>query len=466
MENQPRTLGELKRSGYRPLSVKAEMRKNLIRKMLDREPLFPGIFGFEETVIPQIQNAILAGQDMIFLGERGQAKTRLIRGLTSLLDPRIPYVEGSEINDDPLHPISRYAKDIVAHKGNDTPIAWLARDERYGEKLATPDVTTPELIGEVDPIKVAEGRYLSDELVIHYGLVPRTNRGIFCINELPDLSEKLQVGLFNIMQERDIQIRGFRVRLPLDICVVASANPEDYTNRGRIITPLKDRYGAQVRTHYPKNIVVEINIMDTERSPLLDGEGYRIAVPQFMKEIIAETTGLAREHADINQRSGVSVRMSIANYESLISNALRRTILLREDEVVPRISDLLSVIPSSSGKIELETVEEGKEAQVIEDLLKKAVKKVFNRHFKPEDFTEFLRHFADGVSFEVSDTMPTVVYSQKVRSLAGLTNAMKRLNGSESPATVASALEFILEGLHLNKKLNKKMVEGEISYWG
>ena len=466
MENKPRTLGELKRSGYRPQSVKAELRKNLIRMMLDREPLFPGIFGFEETVIPQIQNAILAGQDMIFLGERGQAKTRLIRSLTSLLDPWIPYVEGSEINDDPFQPISRYAKDLVMQKGDETPIAWLSRDDRYGEKLATPDVTTPELIGEVDPIKVAEGRYLSDELVIHYGLVPRTNRGIFCINELPDLSEKLQVGLFNIMQERDIQIRGFRVRLPLDICVVASANPEDYTNRGRIITPLKDRYGAQIRTHYPKNVAIEINIMDTERSPLLDGEGYSITVPQYMKEIIAETTSLAREHTDINQRSGVSVRMTIANYESLIGNALRRTILLREDEVVPRISDLLSIIPSSSGKIELETVEEGKESQVIEDLIKKAVKKVFNQHFKPEEFSEFLRNFSDGVSCEVSDTMPTAVYNQKVRSLAGFTPAIKRLNNSESPAAMASALEFILEGLHLNKKLNKKMMEGEISYWG
>jgi magnesium chelatase subunit I len=360
---QPKTLGELKRSGYKPLSVKAELRKNLIRKMLDREPLFPGIFGFEETVIPQVQNAILAGQDMIFLGERGQAKTRLIRSLTSLLDPEMPYVEGSEINDDPFAPISRYAQDMVAKHGDDTPIAWLPRNDRYGEKLATPDVTTPELIGEVDPIKVAEGRYLSDELVIHYGLVPRTNRGIFCINELPDLSEKLQVGLFNVMQERDVQIRGFRVRLPLDICVVASANPEDYTNRGRIITPLKDRYGAQIRTHYPKQIDVEIDIMEAEHSPLLASDGYRITVPQFMKEIIAETTSMAREHADINQRSGVSVRMSIANYESMIGNALRRTILLREDEVVPRISDLSSIIPSSSGKIELETVEEGKEGR-------------------------------------------------------------------------------------------------------
>jgi len=463
---QPKTLGELKRSGYKPLSVKAELRKNLIRKMLDREPLFPGIFGFEETVIPQVQNAILAGQDMIFLGERGQAKTRLIRSLTSLLDPEMPYVEGSEINDDPFAPISKYAQDMVAKHGDDIPIAWLARDDRYGEKLATPDVTTPELIGEVDPIKVAEGRYLSDELVIHYGLIPRTNRGIFCINELPDLSEKLQVGLFNIMQERDVQIRGFRVRLPLDICVVASANPEDYTNRGRIITPLKDRYGAQIRTHYPKQIDIEINIMDAEHSPLLMSDGYRITVPQFMKEIIAETTSMAREHADINQRSGVSVRMSIANYESMLANALRRTILLREDEVVPRISDLSSIIPSSSGKIELETVEEGKEGQIIDELVKKAVKKVFGKHFRSDDFASFLQNFTSGHSLEVSDTMPTAVYSQKSRGLGGLHEAFQRLEMLESAATMASALEFILEGLHLNKKLNKKVLEGEISYWG
>jgi magnesium chelatase subunit I len=463
---QPKTLGELKRSGYKPLSVKAELRKNLIRKMLDREPFFPGIFGFEETVIPQVQNAILAGQDMIFLGERGQAKTRLIRSLTSLLDPEMPYVEGSEINDDPFMPISKYAQDMVAKHGDDTPIAWLSRDDRYGEKLATPDVTTPELIGEVDPIKVAEGRYLSDELVIHYGLIPRTNRGIFCINELPDLSEKLQVGLFNIMQERDVQIRGFRVRLPLDICVVASANPEDYTNRGRIITPLKDRYGAQIRTHYPKQIDIEIDIMDAERSPLLVSDGYRITVPQFMKEIIAETTSMAREHTDINQRSGVSVRMSIANYESMIGNALRRTILLREDEVVPRISDLSSILPSSNGKIELETVEEGKEGQIIEELIKKAVKKVFSKHFRSEDFASFLQNFTSGHSLEVSDTMPTAVYSQKARGMGGLHEALQRLEMLESAATMASALEFILEGLHLNKKLNKKVLEGEISYWG
>jgi len=464
--SKPKTLGELKQSGYKPLSVKAEMRKNLIQKMLDREPLFPGIFGFEETVIPQIQNAILAGQDMIFLGERGQAKTRIIRSLTSLLDPEIPCVAGSEINDDPLHPISQYAKNLIAEHGDETPIDWIGREERYGEKLATPDVTTPELIGEVDPIKVAEGRYLSDELVIHYGLVPRTNRGVFCINELPDLSEKLQVGLFNIMQERDVQIRGFRVRLPLDIFVVASANPEDYTNRGRIITPLKDRYGAEVRTHYPKQIAVEMNIMEAERSPLLDSDVYQITVPQYMKEIVAETTALAREHADINQRSGVSVRMTIANYETMISNALRRTLLLREDEVVPRISDLPSIIASSSGKIELETVEEGKEGEIVSELIKKAVQKVFNRYAKAEDFADFTDHFTDGRSVEVSDTMPTAIYSQHVRENKDLSKVLNRLAQNGSPALVASALEFILEGLHLNKQLNKKVIEGEITYWG
>ena len=464
--NRIDTLGKLKEAGYKPLGVKAEMRKNLIQKMLDREPLFPGIHGFEDTVIPQVQNALLAGQDMIFLGERGQAKTRLIRSLTSLLDPWVPYVEGSEINDDPLNPISKYAVELLNKEGDDTPIAWLPRDDRYSEKLATPDVTAPELIGEVDPIKVAEGRYLSDELVIHYGLVPRTNRGIFCINELPDLSEKLQVGLFNIMQERDVQIRGFRARLPLNICVVASANPEDYTNRGRIITPLKDRYGAEIRTHYPKNIAIEIDIMEAERSPLLDGDSFQVTVPQFMKEIVAEITNLARHHGDINQRSGVSVRMSIANYESLISNALRRALLLREEEAVPRISDLPALLPSSNGKIELETIEEGKEGDVITDLTRQAVRNVFNHNFDLPALSDLLEYFGLGQSLEVSDTMPTAAYQQKAREVTGLTKPMQRLGCAKSPALTASGLEFILEGLHLNKKLNKKVIEGEISYWG
>src|SRR2546422_148767 len=452
---QPKTLGELKRSGYKPLSVKAELRKNLIRKMLDREPLFPGIFGFEETVIPQVQNAILAGQDMIFLGERGQAKTRLIRSLTSLLDPEMPYVEGSEINDDPFAPISRYAQDMVAKHGDATPIAWLPRDDRYGEKLATPDVTTPELIGEVDPIKVAEGRYLSDELVIHYGLIPRTNRGIFCINELPDLSEKLQVGLFNIMQERDVQIRGFRVRLPLDICVVASANPEDYTNRGRIITPLKDRYGAQIRTHYPKQIVIEVGIMEQERNTFVD-EGITTIVPGYMKEVLAELSQLARRSPEISQRSGVSVRVTVSNYENLVSSALKRSLRTGETTVVPRISDLPAVIASTAGKIELESVGDISEERVIERLVQRSVLNVFNRTFSLAEFDSLLAAFGRGATMHVSSTQASGEYVKQALQIPGMKGAVAKLGASGNPAAVAAAVEFVLEGLHLNRKLNKE----------
>src|ERR671922_1714654 len=459
---QPRTLGELKRSGYKPLSVKAELRKNLIRKMLDREPLFPGIFGFEETVIPQVQNAILAGQDMIFLGERGQAKTRLIRSLTSLLDPMIPYVEGSEINDDPFAPISKYAQDMVAKHGDDTPIAWLSRDDRYGEKLATPDVTTPELIGEVDPIKVAEGRYLSDELVIHYGLIPRTNRGIFAINELPDLSEKIQVGLFNIMEERDLQIRGFKIRLPLDVYIVASANPEDYTNRGRIITPLKDRYGAEIRTHYPTMIEEEMTIMETERKKF-DDTPYKVTVPKFMKEIVADLTDSAWRSPEINQRSGVSVRMSISNYETLISNALRRAIVLNEKDVVPRVSDLPYLFASTTGKIELESIEEGREKHIVDDLIKKAIRKVFNRSLKVDTFRKFIERFKGGSAIEVSDMMVAQEYSRIVGEHGDLMDGVIALGSFDNATAVASAVEFILEGLHLNDKLNKETLEGRRS---
>src|SRR5262245_5822590 len=460
---QPKTLGELRQSGYKLLSVKAELRKNLIRMMLDREPLFPGIFGFEETVITQVQNAILAGQDMIFLGERGQAKTRLIRSLTSLLDPEIPYVEGSEINDDPFAPISRYAQDMVAKHGDDTPIAWLPRDERYGEKIATPNVTTADLIGEIDPIKVAEGRYLSDELVIHYGLIPRTNRGVFAINELPDLSEKIQVGLFNIMEERDLQIRGFKIRLPLDVYIVASANPEDYTNRGRIITPLKDRYGAEIRTHYPTAIDEEISIMETERKRF-DSAPYRVTVPTFMKEIVAELTDSARRSPEINQRSGVSVRMSISNYETLISNALRRAIVLNENDAVPRVSDLPYLFASTTGKIELESIEEGREKAIVDDLIKKAVRKVFNRSLKVDTFRKFIERFKGGSAIEVSDMMVAQEYSRIVGEHGDLMDGVITLGSFDNATAVASAVEFILEGLHLNDKLNKETVEGRRSY--
>src|SRR6266550_4739795 len=304
------TLGELRASGYRSRSVKEELRQNLIRRLEANEPKFEGIVGFDETVVPQVENALLSGQDIIFLGERGQAKTRLARTLPSLLDELLPVVAGCEINDDPLKPICWKCRAVLADFGDDTPIEWLPRDRRYGEKLATPDITIADLIGEVDPIKIAEGRYLSDELTLHYGLIPRINRGIVAINELPDLAERIQVGLLNILEERDVQIRGFVVRLPLDLFVVASANPEDYTSRGRIITPLKDRLGSQIRTHYPRTLDHEIAIVRQEKQRFEAGDEPAIAVPPFIEELLAELTHLARRSPEISQRSGVSVRVT------------------------------------------------------------------------------------------------------------------------------------------------------------
>ena len=458
-----RTLGELAKQGYKVLSVKEEMRKNLIAKLSRKDPLFPGIVGYDQTVIPQIVNAILAGQDIIFLGERGQAKTRIIRSLVNFLDEQVPVIEGSEVNDNPFDPISMHGRQIVQERGAQSPIAWLPREQRYGEKLATPDVTTADLIGEIDPIKVAEGRYLSDELVIHYGLIPRTNRGIFAINELPDLSEKIQVGLFNIMEERDLQIRGFKIRLPLDVYIVASANPEDYTNRGRIITPLKDRYGAEIRTHYPTMIEEEITIMEAERT-IFNDSPYKVTVPKFMKEIVAELTDSARRSPEINQRSGVSVRMSISNYETLISNALRRAIMLDETNVVPRVSDLPYLYASTTGKIELESIEEGREKQIVDDLIKKAVRKVFNRNLKVDNFRKFIERFKSGAAIEVSDMMAAPDYSRIVGEYNDLMDGVVALGSFDNATAVASAVEFILEGLHLNDKLNKEMVEGRRSY--
>jgi len=305
---QPKTIGELRASSYQVVPIRHELRNNLIAKIRSEEIVFPGIIGFDQTVIPQLENAILAGQDVILLGERGQAKSRLIRSLTNLLDEYIPKIAGCEINDNPYAPICRACLDLVAEQGDETEIEWLVPEDRYSEKLATPDISIADLIGEIDPIKVAEGRHLSDELVIHYGLVPRTNRGIFCINELPDLAERIQVGLFNLMEERDVQIKGYRIKLPLDIYVVSTANPEDYTNRGRIVTPLKDRYGSQIHTHYPKTNEDEMVIMEQERSRFPDED--RVVVPDYMKEILAEITAQARQSSEINQRSGVSVRVT------------------------------------------------------------------------------------------------------------------------------------------------------------
>ena len=448
----PGTIGELRASGYQVIPVREEMRKNLIAKIKSEEIVFPGIIGFEHTVIPQLENAILAGQDVILLGERGQAKSRVIRSLVTLLDESIPKIADCEINDNPYAPVCRVCRDKIAADGDETGIQWLSRDERYSEKLATPDISIADLIGEIDPIKVAEGHYLSDELVIHYGLVPRTNRGIFCINELPDLAERIQVGLFNLMEERDVQIKGYRIRLPLDVYVVSTANPEDYTNRGRIVTPLKDRYGSQIHTHYPKTIEDEIAIMDQERTRFPDEDS--MVIPDYMKEILAEITSQARESSEINQRSGVSVRVSISNYETLLGNALRRSIIHGDQWVCPRTSDLPYIVASFSGKIELETFEEGRESRVTDDLTRRAVLRIFGSRFDVDQLDRIVTAFDMGHTAKTSSEKPAAEYMALLEEVDGLADAVKQLTSDERAEVVASAVDFILEGLHLNRRLN------------
>jgi magnesium chelatase subunit I len=460
--NQPRTVGELRQSGWTRKSVKQELRDNLIAGLRKDERFLPGIVGYDETVVPQIENAILSGQDVIFLGERGQAKTRIARLLVGLLDETVPALAGCEINDDPLAPICQACRLRVAEEGDKAEIAWVPRDRRYGEKLATPDITIADLIGEVDPIRVAEGRYLSDELTIHYGLLPRTHRGIFALNELPDLAERIQVGLLNIMEERDVQIRGYKVRLPLDLYVVASANPEDYTNRGRIITPLKDRFGSQIRTHYPKTLEHEIAIMEAERTEF-PVDGIRTLSPDHMKQIVAELTHLARKASEISQRSGVSVRVSICNYENLLSNALKRAVRLGEREAAPRVSDLGAIVASTSGKIELETVGDTSEDKILGRLLQKAILNVFNRNFAGPELESVVKVFEGTLAIQVADDMPAAEYVRQVAELPPLRSLAQKLGATE-PATLASAVEFVLEGLHLSKKLNKDAKAGAARY--
>lgn len=462
-KKKAKTIGELKAARYQPVSIREEMRRNLLSMIKKKEVVFPGIIGFDDTVIPQILNAIISGQDIIFLGERGQAKSRIMRELVNLLDEEVPVIRDCEINDNPFAPICMACREKLIHQGDETEISWLSRQDRYGEKLATPDISISDLIGDVDPIRVAEGRYLSDELTMYYGLVPRTNRGIFCINELPDLSEKLQVGLFNLMEERDVQIRGYRIRLPLDILLVASANPEDYTNRGRIITPLKDRYGAQIRTHYPTTLEDEITIVEEERRKFTE-DGISYLIPDYMKEVIAEVTFLARRSPDINQRSGVSVRTSIANYETLISNAIRRAVTLGEKLAVPRISDLAYIHSSTSGKIELESFEDTKEEKIIDDLIRKAVIRIFNNYYQISDLEDLILQFGGGFNVAVSDMMASKTYVKTAKEMMGLDTVIKVLTDSEKPEEIAAAMEFVFEGLHLNKRLNKARTDGKTVY--
>ncbi len=456
------TLGELRDTGYKPRTVREELHCNLVRKIEAGEVLFPGIIGYQDTVVPELENALLAGQNVIILGERGQAKSRLIRAMTSLLDAETPVVAGSELHDDPLSPVGPAAIRLVAEQGDLTPVAWLPRLARYGEKLATPDVSMADLIGDVDPIKVAEGRYLSDEFTVHYGLVPRTNRGIFCINELPDLPERIQVALFNLMQERDIQIKGYSIRLPLDMLVFATANPEDYTNRGRIITPLKDRFGAQVRTHYPRSLADEQAIVEQERARFPDGDA-RVSVPDYMADVVAEISALARRSPDLNQRSGVSVRVSIANYETLRSAALKRALRLSEKTGSPRITDLPAISSSMRGKIELESVEEGREAAIIEELTKRAVLSVFNRKFPGPELEALVSLFDEGLGVSIGAAMPSADYVRLRDTVKGLRAGVEPL-GAKTPSEVAAAVEFVLEGLHLNRRLNRDRVDGGYSY--
>ena len=470
--DRPHTLGDLKQAGYRPESVKDELRRNLIARLRTGEPLCPGIMGYDETVFPHIVNAILSRHDVLLLGLRGQAKTRLLRQLVNFLDDAVPVVAGSEINDDPLAPISHYARELIGAKGDETPIEWVGRDRRYTEKLATPDVTIADLIGEIDMIKHAEGRYLSSEATLHFGLIPRANRGIFCMNELPDLAPKIQVGMFNVLEERDVQVRGFPIRLNLDLCMVFSANPEDYTNRGRIVTPLKDRIGSVVRTHYPLTRELGMAISDaeawTER-----GNGLRLFIPQYIKEINEEFARVARTSGSVNQQSGVSVRMSICNLENCISSAERRAIVAGEEWVVPRPSDLAGLAAGSRGKIELTlTEDEGQDDELLGRLRAEAVKLVFSHYFDIKSFRQATEYFDGGKTLELSDNAPARAITKAVEDVPGLLQSaenfvQRHLNAPSAEVRkelVAGAVEFILDGLHVHNKLNKKTTSNSASY--
>jgi magnesium chelatase subunit I len=464
----PRTLGALRQSSFSEAklgsrTVKDELRNNLICKIQRGEVLFPGILGYEDTVVPQMINAVLSRHHFILLGLRGQAKTRLIRMLTTLLDEYAPYVEGCEIHDNPYRPICRRCRDLIAAHDGDTPIAWLDRDQRYVEKLATPDVTIADMIGDIDPIKAARrGQDISDELTVHYGLLPRANRGIFAINELPDLAGKIQVSLFNIMQEGDVQIKGYPVRLPLDVALVFTANPEDYTARGKIITPLKDRIGSEIRTHYPSTIEQGIAITEQE-SWLKRPSPVAVRVPEYIKEVVEQLAFLAREDKRVDKRSGVSQRLPISVLENVVSNAERRALRAKEDVAVPRIVDLYSALPAITGKLELEYEGELKGGDAVaREIIRTAVGRVYDRYFENSNMSQVIQWFDLGGSLKLDENADSAAMVKQLSGIQGLLEKIKALGlGANEPDPVrASAAEFILEGLHAHRRISRNEERG------
>jgi magnesium chelatase subunit I len=454
-----RTLGELRAAQYQTHAVKDELRLNLIRKLRAGERLFPGIVGYDDTVIPQLVNAILSRHNIILLGLRGQAKSRIIRQITELLDERIPIIAGSEVNDDPFRPISAYGRTQLTQHGDATPIAWIDRDSRFVEKLATPDVTVADIIGDVDPIKAAKGGHLlSDELTIHYGLLPRANRGVFAINELPDLAGKVQVGLFNIMQEGDVQIKGYPVRLPLDVMLVFSANPEDYTARGKIITPLKDRIGSEIMTHYPKELQTAIAITKQEAWVNRYADRARITVPDFIGEIVEQIAFEARDDNHVDKHSGVSQRLPITVMESVVSNAERRSFVTGEERIVPRVADIYAAIPSMTGKVELEYEGEQLGAhRIARDLIKRAAGEIFEGYFVGIDFARVVNWFDEGNKLLLADTASAEechMLLDQVPELIGTAMIPFEFQKSDSAELVA-ACEFVLEGLYAENKISR-----------
>jgi magnesium chelatase subunit I len=463
----PTTLGELRAGGHVYRTVKEEIRDNLLHRLATGGSRFPGIVGFDETVLPELERALLAGHDIVLLGERGQGKTRLIRSLPHLLDEWTPVVDGCETNDHPYAPTCTACQRRLAELGDRLPVAWRHRSDRYGEKLATPDTSVGDLIGDVDPIRVAEGRTLGDPETVHYGLVPRTNRGIFSVNELPDLAERIQVALLNVLEERDIQIRGYALRLPLDLLLVASANPEDYTNRGRIISPLKDRFGAEIRTHYPLRLDDELTLIRQEAVLAWSaGPLGRPVVPTHVLEVLARFARGVRESPQIDARSGVSARFAIAAAETVAASAVRRAAVTGEDVAVARVVDLPVVVPVSLGKVEFDQLEEGRELELLKHLLRRAVAETWRARLGGVDLSGLLHRFDDGATVETGDLVPARELLERVGPVPGLAQLLRRLGdeGAETPGLAAAALELAMEGLYLTKRLAKEELPGRTVY--